>query len=111
MGEEGWKRENHPAASLLVKLKRSPIRVHCLPEQMDDTPYSGCGQMTANRKLSPVEPARVIGKFDSRGKAASFRPTRHKIRHTPLSGDFVHPPRMAVKSNQMCRLGGGPGGI
>src|SRR5277367_4535765 len=38
MREEGRKRENHLAASLLVKLKRSPIRVHCLPEQIDATP-------------------------------------------------------------------------
>jgi len=38
MREEGRKRENHLTASLLVKLKRSPIRVHCLPEQIDATP-------------------------------------------------------------------------
>ena len=31
MWEEGRKRENHLAASLLVKLKRSLIRVHCPP--------------------------------------------------------------------------------
>ena len=40
MREEGRKRENHLAASLLVRLKRSPIRVHCLPEQIDATSYS-----------------------------------------------------------------------
>lgn len=44
MGEKGWRR-NHLSASLLVKLKRSPIRVHCLPEQIDDTPYLGCGSL------------------------------------------------------------------
>ena len=42
MREEGRKRENHLAASLLVRLKRSPMRMRCLSAQMDATSYSAC---------------------------------------------------------------------